>query len=66
MHKIFQCSKKQLQNQIKIIHEDHKAFECQSCGKLFTQAGHMRNHIKTIHKGHKDFKCDFCEIFLSN
>ena len=35
---------------------DHK---CESCGKLFSEAGHLKTHIHTIHEGHKDHKCEY-------
>ena len=31
-------------------------FNCDSCGKSFTQASSLRRHIKNIHKSHNDFK----------
>ena len=34
----------------------HKALKGNYCGKLFTNAG----HIKTVHEGDKDFKCESC------
>ena len=36
---------------------DHK---CESCGKLFSQAGNLKIHIHTVHEGHKDHKCKSC------
>ena len=42
------------------VHEGCKNFKCESCGKLFTQVGHLITHIKTIHEGKKDYKCDNC------
>ena len=40
---------------------NHKDFKCDSCGKLFSNAGNMRSHIKTVHEGDKDFKSESCE-----
>ena len=37
-----------------------KVHKCDSCGKLFYQAGNLKKHIYTVHEGHKDFKCDYC------
>ena len=34
---------------------DHK---CESCSKLFSEAGHLKTHIHTIHEGHKNHKCE--------
>ena len=41
-----------LRGHVKSIHEGHKDFNCESCGRLFTRAYSMRKHIKTVHEGH--------------
>ena len=35
-----------------------KKYKCESFGKSFTQAGHLKTHIHTVHEGHKDNKCE--------
>ena len=43
-----------------IVPEDHKIFECKSCGKSFSSAQYLKKHIHTIHEGHKDYNCEYC------
>ena len=35
------------------IHEDHKDYKCESCGKSFSEAGHLEKHIHPVHKNYK-------------
>ena len=42
------------------IHEVHKDYKCESCGRSFSQAGVLKRHIHTVHEGHKDYKCESC------
>ena len=41
-------------------HKGHNNLKCESCGKLFSQAGYLKKHIYIIHQGHKDHKCEYC------
>ena len=45
-----------MQKDIDIVHEDQKDYKCDSCGKLFSQAGDLKRHIGKIHEGHKNYK----------
>ena len=37
-----------------------KSYDCESCGKSFSQAHNLTRHIHTIHENHKDYKCESC------
>ena len=45
---------------VRINSEGVKEHKCDSCGKCFKQAIHLKTHIKSVHEGIKDQKCDFC------
>ena len=49
-----------LKKHMHTIHEGHKDFKCESCGKSFSHAHTLKKHIHTIHEGHKDYKCVPC------
>lgn len=38
----------------------YKPFECEFCGKRFTQAGNLRTH-RRLHTDERPFKCDKCD-----
>ena len=40
-------------------------YECDSCGKVFSQGGNLKMHIHTFHKGNKDYKCESCGKLFS-
>jgi KRAB domain-containing zinc finger protein len=39
-----------------------KPYNCTTCGKSFSQKGHLREHIVTVHEGKKRFKCSSCDV----
>ena len=46
---------------LKTVHESHKDYKCESCGKSFSSADNLKKHIQyIIHEGHKDYKCELC------
>ena len=49
-----------MKTHINAVHNDQKDHKCDSCRKLFTNAGNLKNHINTVHNGQKDHKCDSC------
>ena len=49
-----------MKKHIYTVHEGHKDYKCESCGKSFAEAGSLRKHIHRIHEGHKDHKCESC------
>ena len=42
---------------IHAVHEGHKDYKCESCGKSFTGAQSLKEHINTVHEGLKKYKC---------
>ena len=42
------------------VHEGHKEYKCDICGKPFTHKQGLKKHIHTIHEGQKDYKCEHC------
>jgi len=43
-----------LKKHIQTVHEGHRDYECDSCGKSFSESGNLKRHIHTVHEGHKD------------
>ncbi|CAB0029299.1 unnamed protein product [Trichogramma brassicae] len=43
------------------VHEGHKDYACDKCGKKFGRKENFLLHQKTVHEGRKDFACDKCE-----
>ena len=42
-----------------------KDYNCECCGKSFSQAEILKKHIHRVHEGHKDFKCISCGKLFS-
>ena len=51
---------------IDVIHDGNKPkpkskdYNCELCGKAFSEERNLKFHIHTVHEGNKDFKCDSC------
>ena len=35
-------------------------YNCEPCGKSFSQGQSLKKHIHTVHERHKDNKCESC------
>ena len=42
-------------------YEGEETFNCEICGKIFTNKSRLAKHIGAIHEGNKPFKCDVCD-----
>ena len=40
--------------------EGRRQFNCDSCEKSFTLAGHLKIHMMSIHEGQRNYKCKSC------
>ena len=49
-----------LKRHVHKIHNGHKDYKCESCGRSFSQANYLKMHIHTVHEGDKVHKCDSC------
>ena len=36
------------------------SYNCESCGKSFSEPGDLKKHVHIVHEGHKDYNCDSC------
>ena len=50
-----------MRRHINSVHNGQKDHKCDSCGKLFSQAGNLKKHIISVHNGQKDLKYD-CKV----
>ena len=39
----------------------YKKFNCNECGKFFTQKCDLERHMNCVHKGEKEFQCNQCD-----
>jgi len=46
--------------QIAILNENIKIFNCSICAEKFGQKSDLLRHIKIIHEKIKDFECSIC------
>ena len=53
-----------LKNHITVVHEGIKEWQCNQCGKSYSQRHYMQVHIKRVHdkdgNGRIDHKCEHC------
>ena len=54
-----------LKKHIHTVHEGHKDYKCDSCGKSFTTLHILEKHLHIVHDGYKDHKCEFCDQSFS-
>ena len=54
-----------LKKHIRTIHEGHKDYKCESCGKSFSHANQLMRHIHGIHEDLIDYKCESCSKSFS-
>ena len=45
---------------IKRMHQEHKPFPCQQCGRGFASGGELNTHHKKVHLKIKPFRCRIC------
>ena len=50
-----------MKKHVHTVHEGHKDYECQFCGKLFALNSTRHTHIDTVHKGLKKYQCSICD-----
>ena len=42
--------------------ESLKSYQCDDCGKLYTNARSLHLHEKIVHLGQKEIQCEYCDI----
>ena len=56
-----------LKSHIYIVHEGHRDYTCDTCGKSFSQPQGLKRHKLGVHEGIKNHKCDTCsKSFMDN
>ena len=45
---------------INSVHNGQNDHKCDSYGKAFSKAAHLKRHINSVNNGQKDHKCDTC------